>query len=466
VSLRVGVGVVVAALLGMSTTASAAAGATAVAPGYVSVTGDPAQITAVKVVGPRAITLTLSTPAFTGPTHVDVDLPTGYSAQPHRRWPVTYVLAGIMNTYSSFNDVVDGLALTQSYPSIIVSPNGDSGWWSDWYNAGAFGPPMYETFVIDQLIPLIDANYRTIANRAHRAIAGISMGGYGAMMLAADHPDLFGYAASLSGAVDTNLPTIGAVLTASPTFQNAPLDAIYGPRATQEIRWRGHNPTDLAGNLRGMDLQVRSADGAPDPQIGESGPADTVSCLIEAGVYMGSVDLNAELNTLGIPHLWHDYGAGCHTPENFERELKDTFQVFTSELADPPAAPNPFSYESIEPRFTIYGWQIVADPKRALEFMHLQNAGSRGLTLIGSGTTTVTTPPLFRGMRTVTLTNATPTVAIPTRAGRITFTVDLGPADTAQEYTTGATTTETTRTVTFTPHRARKRRRRRHRRAA
>src|SRR5690242_1829082 len=122
---------------------------------------NPARIVSEKRVGPRWIELTISTPAFTGPTKVDVDLPTGYATHPHRRWPVTYFLAGTQNTYRSFNKVVDGIGLTKDYPSILVSPNGDSGYWSDWFNGGAFGPPMYETYVADQLIPLIDRRFRT-----------------------------------------------------------------------------------------------------------------------------------------------------------------------------------------------------------------------------------------------------------------------------------------------------------------
>ena len=62
------------------------------------------------------------------------------------------------------------------------------------------------------------------------------MGGFGAMSYAARHPDLFGAAASFSGAVDTNNPLDIAITGDEP----------FGPRATQEIRWRGHNPTDLA----------------------------------------------------------------------------------------------------------------------------------------------------------------------------------------------------------------------------
>jgi S-formylglutathione hydrolase FrmB len=412
-----------------------------------------ARITAEKPLGPRAVELTISTPAFTVSTHVDVDLPVGYNAEPGRRWPVTYFLAGTMNTYATFNGFVDGLKLTASFPSIVVSPNGDSGYWSDWYNGGAFGPPMYETYVIDQLIPLVDSRFRTIPRRSQRAVLGISMGGYGAMMVAARHPDLFVAAASLSGAVDSNLPANGAVLSASPEFQGAQPDSIYGPRATQEIRWHGHNPTDLAANLRSLDLQVRSANGVPNPAIGENLlSADSVSCVVEAGVYMASIHLHNALGELHIPHLWKDYGPGCHTKPNFERGLFDTFQVFTKVFAHPPPAPATFDYMSIEPSLDIWNWHIHTDPRRALELLQLAGVTAGGLTLVGSGTTTVTTPPLFRGLRRVDLANASPAAAVPDAEGRIRFTVELGAPDTQQQDTPGAITKQIRRTVTLAPY--------------
>jgi S-formylglutathione hydrolase FrmB len=401
---------------------------------------------------PRVVELTISTPAFTEPTKVQVDLPAGYDSHPKRRWPVTYVLAGIMNTYKSFNSMVGGVELTKGYPAIVVSPNGDSGFWSDWYNGGALGPPMYETYVADQLIPLIDRRFRTDRGRSHRTVMGVSMGGYGAMMIAARHPDLFAAAASLSGAVDSNLPTIGTALSLSPTFQGAEPDAIYGPRASEEVRWRGHNPGDLAGNLRGLDLQVRSANGVINPGIGED-PAspDTVSCVIEGGVYMASVSLHQRLDALAMPHLWRDYGAGCHSVPNFKREIVDTLERFERVLADPPAMPRRFTYDSIEPAFGVYGWRVRADPRRALEFMRLRGARRHGMTIAGSGLTKVTTPPLFRRARRVTLEGAVEHRATPGRKGRIRFTVDLGPPDRGQEYRPGVETKRVTRTVTFQP---------------
>lgn len=410
---------------------------------------NPARITAETVSG-RVVELTIVTPAFAAPTKVDVDLPVGYASDPARRWPVTYVLAGTMNTYASFNHVVDGLGLTRSFPSIVVSPNGDSGYWSDWYNAGAGGPPMYETYVVDQLVPLIDAHFRTIPTREQRAIAGISMGGYGSMMLAAEHPDLFADAATLSGAVDSNLPTLAAALSVSPTFQGGTVDAIYGPRATQAVRWHGHNPTDLASNLRGLNLQVRSADGVPAPGIGENpASADTVSCFVEGGVYMGTVDFHRALQALGIPHLYRDYGPGCHTVANFTREIADTIAVFARQFAHPPARPMSFSLASIQPHFGVYGWEVRTDRRRALEFLQLTGVSRRGLTLTGSGTTSVTTAPLFTGVHQVLLTGAEQRAVTPDLSGRITFTVDLGAADTDQQYTLTAMTRQVRRTVTF-----------------
>lgn len=411
-------------------------------------------------VSDRVVDLTIATAAFAAPTKVEVILPTGYDSEPARRWPVTYVLAGTMNHYDSFRKVVGGDKLAAGYPSIIVSPDANSGYWSDWYNGGAFGPPKYETFVIDQLIPLIDARFRTRAERSQRAIFGISMGGYGAMMYAARHPDLFAAAASVSGAVDSNLPANGAVLSASSTFDGAAPDAIYGPRATQEVRWRGHNPTDLAANLRGLDLQVRTADGIPDPSIGEGrGDGDIPSCVIEKGVQMASIDFRQQLDALHIPHLFKDYGPGCHTPPNFTREIVDTLAVFKRVLADPPRPPAPFAYRSIEPRFDVWGWNFAADPGRALEFLGLRGVGRGGATLTGSGVTTVTTPPLFRGLRAVDVRQGASRTLAPDRAGRLRFTVDLGRPHPDQQYTDasraagdGAPGYFTTRSVTFAPH--------------
>ena len=407
-----------------------------------------AEVTGVREVKDRVVELTIATDAFAAPTKVEVVLPAGYDAQPNRRWPVTYFTAGTMNSQATFRTLIDGVGLTKDYPSLVVSPDSNSGYWSDWYNAGAFGPPKYESFVIDQLIPLIDARFRTIPRRSQRVIFGASMGGYGAMMLASHHPELFAAAASMSGAVDSNLEPNGSVLTLSSTFDGAPADAIYGPRAEQEVRWRGHNPWDLAENLRGLDLQVRTANGTPAPGIGENPlSADSISCAVELGVYQASRSYHARLDALGIAHEYKDYGPGCHTPANFTRETADILAHFEKVLTDPPAAPTRFVHRSIDQDFSAYGWRVQADPQRALEFMEL-TASRAGAGLAGSGTTTVTTPPFYRGLKLVDV--GSEPVAV--EQSRVRFTVDLGPAHTVQQYTSGGATEFGRRSVALAPH--------------
>jgi hypothetical protein len=194
---------------------------------------------------------------------------------------------------------------------------------------------------------------------------------------------------------------------------------------------------------------VRTANGIPNPSIGEGeGSGDVPSCVVEKGVQMASVDLHQQLDALGIAHAWKDYGPGCHTVPNFRREIVDTLAVFARVLANPPGPPAELDYRSIEPHSDIWGWHVDADPARALEFLRVQ-ASRAGVTLEGSGRTTVTTPGWYRGLEAVDV-NGTPTA--PGADGRLRFVVDLGAAHTVQQYTPGASTSFESRRVYLAPH--------------
>ncbi|MEA2170091.1 MAG: hypothetical protein QOF76_3391, partial [Solirubrobacteraceae bacterium] len=338
--------------------------------------------------------------------------------------------------------------LTEDYPSIIVSPRGDSGYWSDWYNGGAFGPPMYETFVIDQLIPLIDQRFRTLPRRA---VFGESMGGYGVMGLAARYPDKFSAASTLSGAVDSNTPAQIAAMSASPALQGAAPDSITGPRQTQEIRFRGRNPWDLADNLRDVDLQVYTGNAMPDSSDPELVPNGIAGCALETAVRIATESFNARLNDLGIPHLFKLYDHGCHTVVLFQEEITDSLPAFERALAKPHRRPKTFDYRSIEPQFSVWDWTVQADPARALEFLQMRDARRAGVTLEGSGITRVTTPRFFKKLRQVDVVDGATTTTHAVTAGRLQLDADLGPAHTVQAYTPGAPTDTTTRRLRFKP---------------
>ena len=399
---------------------------------------DQARITGERPVAGPGIELTIATPAFSAPTRVQVFLPAGYDADTSRRWPVTYYLHGAQGDEKRFEPWYGDLI--HAFPSIVVAPDGGpGGFYSDWYNAGAGGPPEYETYDIDQLIGLIDRRFRTLGTRAGRAVIGESMGGYGVMTYAARHPDAFATAVSLSGFLDSNHPVGLPLISLAPLLQGGLPDSIYGSRATQEIRWHGHNPADLVDNLRDVELQVRTAEGTPNPPVEGPDPTSAVGCTEERVIYETNLRFREQLLARGVAHLWKDYGAGCHSIPFFRREFADALPGIARAFAHPRPAPRTFDYRSIEPHFTVWGWRVDADPRRPLEFLQMRGAGRRGLTLTGSGTTGVTTPAFFRkSKRVAVVISGRRRLVAPDREGRLHFSVDLGePGE------------QTTRTVRF-----------------
>ena len=397
----------------------------------------------------RTMELTVSTPSFTAPASVEIVFPNGYFTDPTRRWPTTYHLNGTNGDQTWFRTVYNGEALTEDYPSIVVVPAGHAGYWSDWYNSGTNGPPAYETFVTQQLIPLVDANFRTIAKRSQRAVMGDSMGGYGALMLAARHPDLFTAASSLSGAPDSNWVVGAAAITASSSIDLGLPDSIYGPRATQEVRWRGHNPTDLARNLGSLDVQLYTGNGVLSAT--EADPVSVAMCAVEAGIIRPETEsAHRALVDRGIPHTFTSYDWGCHSPVMFQQEIAETLPRFARRFSQDVSLPDSFDFRAIEPHFSVFGWSIGADPDRALEFIDLHDVGATGFTITGSGATQVNTPPLFKGRASVTvLINGVPSRIAPHRDGSLRLVIDLGPASRDQQYTIGAMTIRRSAVVRF-----------------
>ncbi len=127
----------------------------------------------------------------------------------NKRYPVLYLLHGIGDDHLNFvddetkyyniQDLMDaGIAANRFGEMIIVTPNEKTNWFGSFYvNSTATG--NWEDFTAKELVNYIDSNYRTIAKAESRAIAGHSMGGYGAVTLAMKHPDIFSVAYAMSG---------------------------------------------------------------------------------------------------------------------------------------------------------------------------------------------------------------------------------------------------------------------------
>lgn len=133
-------------------------------------------------------------------------LPADYETS-NRRYPVLYLLHGYTDDETGWTQFGEAHLIadrvTQSgdaAPMIIVMPDAGVTWYVNSYD----GKVNYEDFFIKELIQHIDATYRTRATKQYRAVAGLSMGGYGAMIMATKHPELFSSAAPLSAGVFTD----------------------------------------------------------------------------------------------------------------------------------------------------------------------------------------------------------------------------------------------------------------------
>ena len=138
--------------------------------------------------------------------HYSIFLPSDYYTS-ERAYPVTYLLHGYGDAddgWIQFGEVNrladDAIKAGKIPPMIIVTPDG----FTSFYINTADGKLNYEDFFIKELIPHIEKTYKVKAERKYRGIAGLSMGGYGALMYALKYPNLFAAAAPLSAAVWTD----------------------------------------------------------------------------------------------------------------------------------------------------------------------------------------------------------------------------------------------------------------------
>jgi len=138
--------------------------------------------------------------------HYSIYLPSDYNTS-ERAYPVTYLLHGYGDAddgwiqFGEINRLADeGIATGKMPPMIIVTPDG----FTSFYINSADGTMNYEDFFIKELIPHIEKTYKVKAERKYRGIAGLSMGGYGALIYALKYPNLFTAAAPLSAAVWTD----------------------------------------------------------------------------------------------------------------------------------------------------------------------------------------------------------------------------------------------------------------------
>jgi S-formylglutathione hydrolase FrmB len=216
-------------------------------------------------------------------------LPADYD-KTNRSYPVLYLLHGYSDDetgWTQFGEaqyIADKAMANGEAPAmIIVMPDAGVSWYLNSYD----GKIKYEDFFVTELIPHIEANYRTRPKKEFRAIAGLSMGGYGTLLLSTKHPELFAAAAPLSGAVWIDTEVV----------------------AMADERWNGYMGDLFGKNLKGKDRLSEHWNKNSILKIIETTPLEklkTIRFYIDCGdddfLIKGNMALHSAMIDKGLPH--------------------------------------------------------------------------------------------------------------------------------------------------------------------
>jgi len=199
----------------------------------------------------RVDTVAVESRAMHRPLKCVVITPSQYQTAASERFPVVYLLHGYSGNHRDWITKVPELTtLVDRYGVIIVCPDGANSWYID----SPLNPELrYETFMAGELPTYIDSHYRTLADRQHRAITGLSMGGHGALYLATRHRDRFAQAGSLSGGVDIR-----------PFPNNWNIKESLGEMATHPDNWERNTVINVTDSLKNGDLRLMVECGTAD----------------------------------------------------------------------------------------------------------------------------------------------------------------------------------------------------------
>ena len=235
-------------------------------------------------------------------------LPNNYSLETNKakHYPVLYLLHGLTGHFDNWADKTKLTDYLKNYNYIIVMPEGDNGWYTD---SSSVANDKYESYIVQELIPEIDKKYRTISDREHRAVAGLSMGGYGSIKFGLKYPEKFVLVGSFSGALQA------ASLTEK-TLGNgwkALTDSITGVYGADDSPTRKEN--DVFKLVREMPAEKA-----------KNLPFIYLDCGTEDGLIATNREFSALLLEKKIPHEFREL-PGIHDWKFWNAEIKEFLQV-------------------------------------------------------------------------------------------------------------------------------------------
>lgn len=245
-----------------------------------------------------------------------VVLPPEYHAAEARakRFPVLYLLHGLTGHYSDWLSKSKLADHAARYQFIVVTPEGNNGWYTD---SNVAPTDKYETYIIKELIPEVEKRFRAVASREGRAVAGLSMGGYGALKFGLKHPEMFALAASLSGAleatsIDPENPRVAAWV--KPSIERA-----YG---------KMDNPARAANDIFKIIRELPAERVASLPYI-------YIDCGTEDFLIASNMKMAALLVERKIPHEYRQL-PGKHDWPYWDSQVQEVLRIMAQKVS--PAA--------------------------------------------------------------------------------------------------------------------------------
>jgi putative tributyrin esterase len=177
-------------------------------------------------------------------------LPEGYDTS-QQRYPVLYLLHGLGGDYRDWTTRSNVAEYSRTLALIIVMPDGGN----QWYTNAADGTARFEDYILTDLQADVAGKFRTINSRYGRAVAGLSMGGYGALKMALRRPGAFAVAASFSGAF--NVTREGELERLIGAVETERLQKIFGPAGD-----RARTDNDLFALNRAVAAALHTAGAA------------------------------------------------------------------------------------------------------------------------------------------------------------------------------------------------------------
>jgi len=218
-------------------------------------------------------------------------LPDDY-LQSEGRYAVLYLLHGLFGSFENWTDLTGLGEYIRNYRLIVVMPEGGDNWYTD-----TLAGEANESYLIRELLPEIDAMFRTVADRRGRAIVGNSMGGYGAFKFALKYPTLFSIAGSFSGAF------------------HAP--KLFGPSEYGNWDDLGPSVSRVFGNPKSrtrVDNDIEKILAGLTRQQIASLPYLYLDCGSQDGFLQVNREMESTLSGFGVSHEYHEFEGGHEWP--------------------------------------------------------------------------------------------------------------------------------------------------------